>query len=212
MDRLIVGGDWNATLQCIDKKGGARWQPTAYRDKLISMTEDLDLSDIFRKKKPSKLSFTYESKFLKVKSRIDFFLISNSLSESVSDVGTKTSIASDHKAIQLRLQFINFVRGPGLWKFNNSLLEDDEFIELVNENYPAIINKYQEIRDKRLLWELIKMEIRSLTIPYSKNKARQNRTAEFNILKRLILSNASHKNDSKLHCSAAMALSHIEYL
>ena len=96
---------------------------------------------------------------MKVKSRIDFFLISNSLSESVSDVGTKTSIASDHKAIQLRLQFINFVRGPGLWKFNNSLLEDDEFIELVNENYPAIINKYQEIRDKRLLWVLIKMEI-----------------------------------------------------
>ena len=66
VDRLIVGGDWNATLQCIDKKGGARWQPTAYRDKLISMSEDLDLSYIFRKKKPSKLSFTYESKFLKV--------------------------------------------------------------------------------------------------------------------------------------------------
>ena len=26
--QLIVGGDWNATL---DKKGGISWKPTAYR-------------------------------------------------------------------------------------------------------------------------------------------------------------------------------------
>ena len=28
--QLIIGGDWNATLECIDhdKKGGTRWKPT----------------------------------------------------------------------------------------------------------------------------------------------------------------------------------------
>ena len=40
-----------------------------------------------------------ESKFLKVKSRIDFFLVSNSLCESVLEVDTKASIVPDHKAV-----------------------------------------------------------------------------------------------------------------
>ena len=41
--------------------------------KLLLMMEELNFSDVFRKKNPSKKSFTYESKYLKVKSRIDFF-------------------------------------------------------------------------------------------------------------------------------------------
>ena len=65
------------------------------------------------------------------------------------------------------------------------LLKGDNFVCLIKENYPSIINKYREVHDKRLFWELIKMEIRSLTIPYSKNKARQNRLKESNILKRI---------------------------
>ena len=185
VDKLIIGGDWNVTLGCIDKKGGAKWVPSAYRDKVISMLEDLDLVDIFRQKKPLKMSFTYESKFLKVKSRIDFFLVSNSLCESVLEVDTKASIAPDHKAVKLCLQLLSYNRGPGLWKFNNSLLDDERFINLINANYPKILDKYREIQDKRLLWELIKMEIRGLTIPYSKNKARINRQVELNILKRI---------------------------
>ena len=65
--QLIIGGDWNAALECIDKKGGTRWKPTAYRNGIISIMEELDLIDIFRKLKPHTKSFSYESKFLKVK-------------------------------------------------------------------------------------------------------------------------------------------------
>ena len=103
--KLIIGGDWNVTLEQIDKKGGARWEPTAYRNKLASMMKDLDLTDIFREKKPKNLSFTYESKFLKVNSRIDFFLVGNALRNSVIEIDTKASISPDHKAVKLCLQF-----------------------------------------------------------------------------------------------------------
>ena len=65
------------------------------------------------------------------------------------------------------------------------LLQDDNFVGLIKENYPLIINKYREVYDKRLPWELIKMEIRSLTIPYSKDKARKKRSKESNIQKRV---------------------------
>ena len=63
-------------------------------------------------------------------------------------------------------------------KFNNSLLEDKEYIKLIKESYPIITNKYSDVEDKTEKWELIKMEIRALTIPYSKNKQKNLRIKE----------------------------------
>ena len=58
----------------------------------------------------------------------------------------------------------------GLWKFNNTLLEDNNYKELIIFYYPQILRKYSEVTDNQLLWELIKMELRSKTIGYSKEK------------------------------------------
>ena len=99
----IIGGDWNVTLERIDKKGGAQWKPTTYRDKLLLMMEELNRSDVFRKKNPSK-SLTYESKYLKVKSRIEFLLVSTSIMKFVLVSDSRTSIAPDYKAVRLKLK------------------------------------------------------------------------------------------------------------
>ena len=90
----------------------------------------------------------------------------------------KTAIAPDHKAIRLFLQFKSKKKGPGLWKFNNSLLNDDTFVNLITTNYPIICRKYVYLTNLKLKWEMIKMKIRSLTIPYAKNKAKNVRTLE----------------------------------
>ena len=74
----------------------------------------------------------------------------------VIKVETRTSIAPDHKAIFLSLKIENnFTRGPGTWKFNNSLLQDENYLQLIKDNYPLIENKYQAVENKQLLWELI---------------------------------------------------------
>ena len=61
--QLIVGGDWDATLDSIDKKGGTSWKPTAYRNGIISMMEELDLIDIFRRQKPHTKAFHMSPNF-----------------------------------------------------------------------------------------------------------------------------------------------------
>ena len=183
--QLIAGGDWNATLENIDKKGGILWKPTAYRNSIVSMMQELDLIDIFRKQKPNTKSYSYESKYLKVKSRIDYFLIAKQLTNYVQSVDTKTSITPDHKAIKLSMKLPKATRGPGLWKFNNSLLKDKEYIKQITDSYPIIREKYADIEDKRLKWELIKMEIRSITIPFAAHKAKQFRNQESDLQKRL---------------------------
>lgn len=199
---LIVGGDWNVTLEAVDKKGGSQWKPTSYRNHLISMMEEFSLIDIYRNLNPSKLCFTnpIQSKALKLSSRIDFFLVSQPLANRVSHVDTLVSIAPDHKAIRVQLQLENDNRGPGLWKFNNSLLQDEIYVKLITDSYAVIQNKCSEIEDKRLKWELIKMEIRGITIPFSKNKAKQLHQKERDIQNRLQVLDRVISNSPNTDC------------
>ena len=146
------------------------------KETLISMMEELELIDIFRKQYPQKLSFSYESKALKVYSRIAFFLVAHSLSKCN---------APDHNAIKLSLELSEERRGPGLWKFNNALVDDEEYVNRIKANYPIIGEKYRDLDDHRLKWKLIKMEIRGLAIAYSKNKAKRQRKRELNVQIRL---------------------------
>ena len=98
-------------------------------------------------------------------------MISRSISSCVKNVEIRASIAPDHKSVFLNIEVKNeFIRGPGLWKFNNTLLEDENYKVLIEFYYPQILTKYPEVVDKQLLWELINMELRAKTIKYSKQK------------------------------------------
>ena len=81
------------------------------------------------------------------------------------------SIKTDHKLIMLEHQS-NQKRGPGFWKFNNSLLEDDEFITGIKNVYLNKIQEWVEISDLRMKRDLIKFEIQNYSIKFSKHKAR----------------------------------------
>ena len=147
--KVIMSGDWNTTLNPIDKSGGQPWKATNYRNALVSLMEEINSIDVYRQLHTTTKSFSYESKPLKVRSRIDFFLISRPLSNHVRKTETRNSIAPDHKSIYLNLEIKNeFKRGPGLWKFNNTLLEDKHFKEFVTIKYPQILEKYSEVTER----------------------------------------------------------------
>ena len=81
-------------------------------------------------------------------------------------------------------------RGPGFRKFNNSLLTDKSYVELITKSIPKYTTKYQDLENmenKGLLWEMIKMEIRATTSIFAKRKfrkARQKRDEEEELLLR----------------------------
>ena len=130
--KVIISGDWNITLNRTDKLGGLPWKATSSINTLVDLMKELNLPDIYRELHPKSKSFTYVSKSLNLKSRIDYFLISRSLSCDVKQVEIRISIAPDHNAIFLSIDVKNdFSRGPGLWKFNNTLLEDNNYKELI---------------------------------------------------------------------------------
>ena len=183
---LVMAGDWNTTLCPLDKQGGLTWKETKYRNSLIHFIREINLVDIYREMHPKNKSYTYESKPLKLKSRIDFFLISSKYKPDITKVETRISIAPDHKAVFLSMNVNEeFKRGPGLWKFNNTLLQDECYLQLIKDCYPHILQKYANVDNKQLLWELIKMEIRSETIRYSKGKSKELKKQEIVIQGRI---------------------------
>ena len=87
---------------------------------------------------------------------------------------------SDHSAITLHLKSERLMqpKGAGFWKFNKSLLEDCEYVNKLREEIPLFKNKYSDVRNVSLRWDLIKMEIRGFTIKFSKIKAKRRRNEE----------------------------------
>ena len=74
---LIVGGNWNCTLSRNDKVGGKPWKATNYRNLVMTTMDIFDLIDIQSVKHPKLHKYSYKSKALKMKSRIDFFWLLN---------------------------------------------------------------------------------------------------------------------------------------
>ena len=183
---LIVGGDWNCTLTKKDKMGGAPWKPTIYSNLISTTMELFDLIDIQRVGHPKLRKFTYESKSLRLKSRIDFFLIAKDLTVNIKKSEILPAIAPDHNAIFISLTLPNKCpRDPGFWKFNNTLLKDPQYIDKIRYTYTQASAYYGHLTDRRLFWKMIKMEIRSATITYSKNTSKSIRNREQGLIRKL---------------------------
>ena len=135
-----------------------------------------------------------------------------SLKLLVYNTDIQTPIAPDHKIVCLSLKWDKeFTRGPGFWKFNNTLLKDENYIDRIQKLYPDLLRKYSNIQDEQLLWELFKMEIRSSTISFTKGKSKLQRERELLVkdqldeLDRKICSSDDLQNiDQELKCYEAL--------
>ena len=125
---------------------------------------------------------------MKIQCRLDHLFVLNQPSIRICESKIVPNIYSDHSAVLLSISFSEYEtpRGPDFWKFNNSLLSDTKYRELLNFLIPEFAKKHQGTEDKGLFWELIKMEIRTFTIKFSKRKAKRKRDEESALLSEMI--------------------------
>ena len=180
-ENIIVGGDFNCALTESDKIGGKPVEnKKRVRDKITQLCDLYDLQDIWREMNPKKKQFTWRDKAYKVQCRLDYFLASQNLANLTKECSIVHAPGSDHCAVKLFIQSdsLNKKAGPGFWKFNSSLLEDEDYINEFKANIENYRNKYLYLDDKGLRWDLMKMEIRGFTIAYAKRKAKKKRNEE----------------------------------
>ena len=74
--------------------------------------------------------------------RLDYWLISNNLQDCVKSVKIIPAIKTDHSAICLELTSVDGgVPGPGYWKMNCSLLDDEEYVEAISKMIPEWVEE-----------------------------------------------------------------------
>ena len=89
---------------------------------------------------------------------------------------------SDHKVVNIDINLSSEKRGPGYWKFNNSLLSDNDYVELINDTIEIELNNCIHLNDSQK-WEYIKYCIRKISISHSKKKANERRSTESSLIK-----------------------------
>ena len=171
---IVMGGDWNLIFnKDLDAKNGnpaLKLQSIAELSKIINTFK---LCDIFRLRHPHKKTFSFRRPTPMLWRRLDFFLISGSLRDSVNKTGTLASIAKcDHSPVTIDFSPVCQSKpGPSYWKFNTSLINEEGFCSAVSQIIAEVKTNNQEMTHQ-LKWELTKYKIREFCMKFSKQIAK----------------------------------------
>ena len=184
---IVIGGDFNYTLAEKDRRGGNNSnRKNLVVEEIKKLCNLYDLNDIWRVLNPEAEEFTWRNKSFKIQCRLDFFLISKTLNDSTDKCKILYAPETDHWAILIHIKSeeLKHKRGPGFWMFNQSL-KDETYVTKLRAEIPNFQQKYKDVNDFSLKWDLIKMEIRGFTVKYSKNQAKQRKSLEIHLQKQI---------------------------
>ena len=142
-DHILVCGDFNLVLNPEnDSLNYKNINNPRSRNCVLKIISELNMVDIYRKRYPKIRRYTWRKRKPLKQARLDFFLISSSMSDIITKCDIKAGYRSDHSAIEIDIILSNFVTHKGIWKFNNSLLKDKNYVELVNKVIQEEVIKY----------------------------------------------------------------------
>ena len=144
MEPAVYVGDWNIALDpTLDTLNYQDIRNPRARLQLLDKMAEFGLIDIFRELNPTSKKYSWKQWGSHKFSRLDYFLVSNSLTPFVQKVDFLTKCYSgDHCPILLDLDFSKFKRGRGFWKMNNSLLYDSEYVDVVKDAIKEVTAQY----------------------------------------------------------------------
>ena len=190
----MICGDWNLVQDHEkDTYNYANVNNPKARNAVINLKSDLNLIDPWRSLNPeSRKYYTWRRQNPFQQARLDFFLISSELQNLIEMADISPGYRTDHSLVVISLTHAVIECGRGAWKFNNSLLQDTEYlykirqcIENVKHLYAATpysqdsisdihASELDLIIDDQLFFEMLLLEIRGQSISYSV-KCKKNR-------------------------------------
>lgn len=166
---IIIAGDLNLCMDPALDKNSTSCQAgnMRYKDRIVSLSDTLFLTDVWRWLHPSTKQFSFHR--ANYNSRLDYWLASDHLlgPDVFSDI-LRTPL-SDHALITLKIGPKPQTWGPGMWKFDNSLLQNTDYSELIHS---LIEDSQDEVAsmNPNSRWEWTKFKCKEETIRFSKNR------------------------------------------
>ncbi len=169
-DHTILGGDFNCYEKNLDKIGGN----VTIADYLTDFRLNFKFLDIWRKRNARNRLMTWFNSDFSIGSRLDKFFISKNLENFVDKCEILPCCLSDHDYVNLVFDFSDLTpRGPGIWKFNNSLLDDESFCVYMNDCITDLISCRNHFPSPKIWWDFVKESMKSDIISFAKKKRKQ---------------------------------------
>ena len=194
---LIICGDFNTVQNAqLDYFNYKHINNKKAHEKILEIKETHSLYDPYRESHPSQRRYTWRKKTPLKQARLDYFLITDSLLPFINKTLIEESYRSDHSIIILDISFVKFQKGKPLWKLNNSLLHDIEYLQIIKDKITEVKKQYalpvydlenihivpdKEIQftiNDQLFLETLLMEIRGKSISFSSHIKKQTEKRE----------------------------------
>ena len=204
-ENVIMGGDFNLVMDTgKDYFNYKHINNPNSRRVVQEMSTELDLCDIWRELNPEYLRYTWRRPNPLQQSRLDFFLISESIVGLVKNTDIRYGYRTDHSLVTLELQTNEEKhKRTSTWKMNASLLKDTTYVDQINKLIDDVICEYALSPYQRekiasipkheiqlnvpddLFLDFLLMKIRSKTIEYSIIKNRKTNEEEKSLIKEI---------------------------
>ena len=188
---IILGGDWNSTrVFAQDNKNYINHNNPRTNKAITDLCQTYNLVDSWRVNNPQKLQYTWIQGISNKQARLDYFLITEELLSITTNNHIGPKYRSDHAPVNITINLSKHTRGPGIWKLNNSLLMDEDFIKLIkkeiiefkliytatpyNQDYiRPLSHGFELMIDISLFWETLLTTLRGVIITYSGKKRKE---------------------------------------
>ncbi|CAC5416070.1 unnamed protein product [Mytilus coruscus] len=178
-----ASGDFNTTLSNLDKGGKSKHSiDEAYRE-LNKTICNCNIYDVWRARNECKKIFSWKricNNILR-QSRIDYFLISKSLSPNVQNVYYNETSFSDHTYVFMNFNFCVVERGPGIWVLNNTVLSNVNYVKRVKEIIFESMNCSLYDSEPLIWWDNLKYRIKRYSQVFSSDLVKEKKKEFFDI-------------------------------
>ena len=184
----ILCGDFNTVFdRGLDRSGSdVNDSSRESTPSLIRLFDACMAVDIWRVLNPSSRSFSWLRPNGAAASRIDLVGLPVSWVPFAGSCDLLPCPFSDHCAVSLSVAVPQVLtRGPGVWKLNVSVLEEDDYVSLISSFWASWRVKKSDFVTVMDWWEVAKSKIKGLTVTYCKNRAERLRNRR-DLLVRLV--------------------------
>ena len=169
-DATIIGGDFNCYDNELDKVSGN----VSVANYLLEFKSTFKFIDILRRLHRKSRQMTWFNADHSIGSRLDKFLVSPNLVDFVRKCDILPCVLSDHDFVDLAFDFKDLIPcGPGIWKFNNSLLDDEDFCQFISDRIMDLSSCKSSFDSVQQWWDFFKSSLKHDITSFAREKRKR---------------------------------------
>ena len=192
---VFIGGDFNSVLHPeVDRMRDPSHAPNRFDHKresvaaLESLMSYTQTYALWRQLHPGRIAYSWTHGSGDRASRIDMVWAPTVMADSIEECEYHPSFLTDHQYLLVKFHLLPKIdSGPGVWKFNTSLLKDPEYVSLVSSfwSHWQSLEHHEDFASLMDWWDQGKFYLREVTRSYSRSKAADQRSKKTSLTRQM---------------------------